>query len=108
MVQIRWTQEAEKWLREIHDYIGRDNPLAAGNVVSGIFEKVERLQQFPEIGHRYELAEEGDIRVLYYGHYRIAYLLKNTEQIDILGIFHGAMELERYLPKSDDGMKKDV
>jgi toxin ParE1/3/4 len=37
------------------------------------------------------------IRILLYGHYRIAYLLKPDDNIDILGVFHGALDLERYL-----------
>ncbi len=32
-----------------------------------------------------------------HGHYRIAYLIKTDDRIEILGIFHGAMEIERYL-----------
>lgn len=28
---------------------------------------------------------------------RIAYLIKDTETIDILGVFHGALAIERYL-----------
>ena len=31
------------------------------------------------------------------GHYRIAYLIKADGNIDILGVFHGAMEIERYI-----------
>ena len=30
------------------------------------------------------------------GHYRIAYLIKPDGNIDILGVFHGALEIERY------------
>ena len=37
------------------------------------------------------------IRILLYGHYRIACLLKPDDNIDILGVFHGALDLERYL-----------
>lgn len=29
MGRVRWTAEAERWLREIHDYIAQDNPAAA-------------------------------------------------------------------------------
>jgi toxin ParE1/3/4 len=35
--------------------------------------------------------------MLLYGHYRIAYLLKPDDNIDILGVFHGALDLGRYL-----------
>jgi len=34
---------------------------------------------------------------LLYGHYRIAYLIKDKNNIDILGVFHGALAIERYL-----------
>jgi plasmid stabilization system protein ParE len=34
--------------------------------------------------------------VLLYGHYRIAYLVKASGDIDILGVFHGALDIEKY------------
>lgn len=97
MAEISWTGEAEKWLKEIHDYIAEDNPDAAIRVVSGIYQKTALLHDFPEIGYRYRSEPEGDIRILLYGHYRIAYLVKGKGGIDILGVFHGALEIERYL-----------
>jgi plasmid stabilization system protein ParE len=71
MAQIVWTEEAERWLRDIHDYIAADNPEAASKVVAGIFEKAQILRRFPEIGHRHHAEPEGEIRILLYGHYRI-------------------------------------
>jgi len=97
MAKIRWTPEAEKWLRDIHDYIARDNENAAQRVIIEIYKKAQILSDFPEIGYKYRSEPEGDIRILLYGHYRIAYLIRNKESIDILGVFHGAMEIERYL-----------
>ena len=38
MAEIRWTEEAANWLKEIHDYIAQDSPSAAAKVVSGIYE----------------------------------------------------------------------
>lgn len=97
MAKIRWSHEAEQWLKEIYEYIAQDNPSAAGKVVSGIYEKAQLLSDFPEIGHKYRDEPEGDIRVLLYGHYRIAYIITD-DTIDILGVFHGALDIERYLP----------
>jgi toxin ParE1/3/4 len=94
MAQITWTKEAEQWLKEIYDYISEDNPPAAEKVTEGIYRRVQILGSFPQAGHRYREELEGDIRVLLYGHYRIAYLLKSNGQIDILGVFHGAMEID--------------
>lgn len=98
MAEIRWTEEAQRWLRDIYNYIALDNPGAAQKVVSGIYEKTQVLMSFPEIGHRYREEAEGEIRILHYGHYRIAYLLKSPSGIDILGVFHGALDIDRYFP----------
>jgi toxin ParE1/3/4 len=97
MAEIRWTEEAADWLKEIHNYIAQDDPSAAAKVISGIYENVQLLKFFPELGHKYKTEPEGDIRILLYGHYRIAYLIKDKETIEILGVFHEAMDIERYL-----------
>lgn len=65
--------------------------------VRGIFDKAQQLSRFPERGYRYQAAPDKHIRILLYGHYRIAYLVKTGGQVDILGIFHGALDIERYL-----------
>lgn len=97
MVEIVWTQEAALWLEEIHNYIAEDNPLAARKVVGAIYQKAQILQIHPEAGYLYQSASGADIRILLYGHYRIAYIQVEESRIDILGVFHGAMSLERYL-----------
>lgn len=35
MATINWTDEAERWLKDIYDYIAQDNPNAAARVVDG-------------------------------------------------------------------------
>ena len=97
MAKINWTFEAELWLKDIHDFIAKDNPNAATRVVSGIYKKAQVLKSFPGIGYKYRGEPEGDIRILLYGHYRIAYLIKNKDNINILGVFHGSLDIERYL-----------
>jgi plasmid stabilization system protein ParE len=37
------------------------------------------------------------VRIVLYGHYRIAYLIASEQRIDILGVFHGSLSIERYL-----------
>ena len=97
MVEINWTQEAQVWLRDIYSYIAADNRDAAQRTVTGIFEKVQLLKRHPRLGHRYETVATREVRVLLYGHYRIAYLITSDVTIDILGVFHGALNIERYL-----------
>jgi len=99
MAKIRWSYEAKVWLKDIYDYIAQDNPLAAARVIEGIYEKAQILRQFSDIGYRYRSEKEGEIRILLYGHYRIAYLRwKEEDLVDILGVFHGALDIDRYLP----------
>ena len=97
MAEIAWTAEAECWLKDIYDYIAQENPEAAFRVVEGIYEKAQFLSQFPELGYKYAGPSGQDVRILVYGHYRIAYLIKRDGNIDILGVFHGALNIDRYL-----------
>lgn len=98
MAELRWTREAEQWLQDILEYIARDNSTAAGKVVVGIYHKAQLLRKFPELGQKYRSEPEGDIRILLYGHYRIVYLIKTEGVIDVLGVFHGALDIARYFP----------
>ena len=95
MAEIRWTDEAVNWLQDIHDYIAKDNPKIANKVANDIFDKVQILMVMPEIGYKYQ--NQDNIRILLYGHYRIAYFIKESKDVDILGVFHGSLDIERYL-----------
>lgn len=97
MAEIVWTFEAARWLEKIHDTIATDNQTAAHNVVSGIYEKIQLLRNFPRLGARYLPVVDREVREILYGHYRIAYLIVTEDRIEILGIFHGAMRIEDYL-----------
>jgi toxin ParE1/3/4 len=97
VVEINWTHEAEVWLRDIYSYIASDNRNAAQRTVVGILQKVQPLKTHPRLGHRYEAETSREVRILLYGHYRIAYLIRPDANIDILGVFHGALNIERYL-----------
>lgn len=96
---IIWTDEARRWLREIREYISRDSAASANRVIEGIWQKTQMLADNPEAGFRYPLRERDDIRVLLYGHYRIAYVV-GKQRVTILGIFHSALDIDRYFPKT--------
>ena len=97
MGRVRWTAEAARWLREIHDYIADSNPEAARRVAREIHARAESLATFPERGYRYQERLDRDIRILLWGHYRIAYLVLDNGDVEILGVFHGALEVRHYL-----------
>ena len=51
--------QARDDLRDLRDYIARDNPAAARRVLAELRSAIRRLAQMPEIGHiREDLAEE--------------------------------------------------
>jgi plasmid stabilization system protein ParE len=95
VAEISWTEEAERWLSDIFEHIAQENPDAALKTVQGIYDRAQVLTEFPHIGQRYSPSPRA-VRVLLYGHYRIAYLVKDNGNIDILGVFHGALDLSKY------------
>lgn len=97
MAELNWTREAETWLKDIYDYIAADNPAAAARTVNGIYEEAQLLRQHPEAGYKYETEQPRGVRILLYSHYRITYLIKPDGNIDVLGVFHGALDIDRYL-----------
>jgi len=97
MARVIWTAEAEQWLRDIYEYIAQDSSESALHVIDKIIEKAELLKKYPELGYKYESESDEDVRILLYGHYRIAYVIPNDDLIVILGVFHGALDMDRYI-----------
>jgi plasmid stabilization system protein ParE len=96
VAEISWTREAEIWLKDIYDYIAADNADAAARTVVNIYEKAPLLRNHPRLGYIYEAETSREIRIILYEHYRITYLIKADGNIDIPGIFHGALDIDRY------------
>ncbi len=92
MAEINWTHESEIWLKDIYNYIALDDPEAAARTIAGIYEKAQLLTSQPRLGHRYEAEQSREVRILLYEHY----LIKPGGDIDILGVFHGALDIDRY------------
>ncbi len=99
MGKVDWTYEASRWLRRIYEHIAGDHPDAAMRTVRGILSKAQLLARFPELGQRYQGQADRHIRVLRYGHYRIAYLVKPGGNVDVLGVFHDRLDIKRYIDR---------
>lgn len=50
MAEVIWTEPAIQGLDAIAEYIALDNPEAASQLVSTVFEKTRRLEDFPQSG----------------------------------------------------------
>ena len=58
--------------------------------------KAQLLRNHPRLGYKYEPERSREVRILLYEHYRIAYLVKPGGNIEILGVFHGGLDIDRY------------
>ena len=97
MGKVIWSRRSKSWLKEIHDHIAKDKPEAASRTVDGILERAKVLSSFPEIGQLYPKHPERGVRILLYGHYRIAYLVTEQRDIRVLAVYHGALDIRRFL-----------
>lgn len=50
MAEVIWTEPALQELDAIAEYIALDNPAAARDLVKEVFDKTERLENFPKSG----------------------------------------------------------
>lgn len=50
MAEVIWTEPALQELDAIAEYIALDNPVAASALVKDVFDKTERLENFPKSG----------------------------------------------------------
>jgi len=96
VAEIRWTTEASSNLQGIFEYIAEDSPDAAQRVVQGIWDRAQSLETFPERGFTHRARKGRMVRIVMYGHYRIVYRLVGGSA-EILGVYHGAMDLDRIL-----------
>lgn len=87
-MRILWSPLAMDRVAEIAEYIALDNPSAAENWVNTVFEKVEELKKFPEIGRVVPEVNNKSIRELIYGNYRIIYRVEETT-LSVLAVRHG-------------------
>jgi len=101
VARIIWTEPALQTLDEIADYISLDKPDAANRLVRRVFERVEQLEQHPQIG-----SVPSELRGTRYRHLVIPPLrIFYRQQKDIVYIVH-VMRGERQL-REDDLLEQD-
>ena len=94
-MNIKWSEPSIEDLEGIKDFIGRDSEFFANQFVSRIFESVEKLLVFPNMGRVVPEFEDEKIRELIFQNYRIIYYLEE-EIIYILNIIHGARDVKKH------------
>ena len=85
--KLLWTGPALGDLREICDYVSRDNPSAAKKLASSIREAVLRLQRHPHSGRVVPELPALGYREVIVAPYRIVYTI--AENVVVLRVWHG-------------------
>ena len=92
MVDIEFHSIAKEDIRELYDYFSRYSLEYADSFVEGLYDHIEELKRFPELGKKY--SENEDYRQLIYNNYRILYKYnKDDEKIIIMIVVHCSRQL---------------
>lgn len=94
-MKVKWTPLAIERLQEIDAYISKDSPISASNFINLLFERVDSLAKFPNMGRKVPEYEREDYREIIEGNYRIIYRIRKNA-IEIETVF----EKRRLLPGS--------
>jgi addiction module RelE/StbE family toxin len=86
-VNIFWSDQSKKDLSAIHDYIGRDSPFYADQMVERIILRADRLIRFPSSGHPVHEYPEKPIKEIHEKPYRILYRI-HRKNVEIVTIVH--------------------
>ena len=89
MVQIEWTERSLEDLKEIHDYIARDSKSYANLFIKKIYNTVQKLKEFPNIGRIVPEVNIPTVREIIFQNYRIIYRIMN-DLVEIITVFHAS------------------
>ncbi|MFT6916167.1 MAG: toxin ParE1/3/4 [Motiliproteus sp.] len=96
MAKVVWTEPALDNINDIAEYIAVSNPVAAKQLVSTLFDKVDRLEMFLESGRIVEEVKELGYREVVVNPCRIFYKIEK-ETVFILHVLRQERDLRRYI-----------
>lgn len=96
MVRLTWTEGALDGLTQIAEYVAVSNPFAAKKLVQTVFDKVSRLEHFPESGRIPEELSGSGYREVVVSPCRIFYNI-DRGQVFVLYVLREERDLRRYL-----------
>ena len=99
-MRVHWTDTAQGHLDAIYAYLEQDSAEYARQMVDRLTRRSQQLAEFPSSGRRVPEFEMDQIREVIQGPYRIIYYIK-PDQIDVLAVVHGAMNILRSEEEND-------
>ncbi|MBS3905830.1 MAG: type II toxin-antitoxin system RelE/ParE family toxin [Syntrophaceae bacterium] len=98
---VHWTDTAERHLDALYAYIAQDSPEYAKRMLDRLTRRSQQIADFPFSGRKVPEYDIDQIREVTEGPYRIIYHIK-SDQIDVLAVIHGAMDVLRWPEEEDD------
>ena len=96
MAEVIWTEPALQELDAIAEYIALDNPAAASDLVKAVFDKTERLENFPKSGRIPPELPDSVYREVVVPPCRIFYR-QEQQQVFILYVMREERQLRTYM-----------
>ena len=96
MAEIIWTNPALEDINDIAEYIALSNLQSAKKLVAKIFDKVERLEAFPESGKKPSELTNLNYREVVVNPCRIFYKIDN-DKVFILHVMRQERDLRKFL-----------
>ena len=84
---------AREDINHIHEYIGRDNLVAADAMIEAILDSIDRLAGHPRMGRI--SARDADVRELVISPFLVLYTI-DSEAVRVLQVIHGARDFLRH------------
>lgn len=91
-MKVVWTEEANRCLAQIYDYIARDSMTYAKATVERILAREEQIAEFPQSGRQVPEYPHPQLREVREGSYRIIYRI-GVERIEVIAVVHAARDL---------------
>lgn len=101
MAQIIWTEPALNDLNDIAEYIAVSNPNAAKQLVENVFNKVQRLEQFPDSGRIPDEISNLNYREVVINPCRVFYKV-DSDSLYILHVLRQERDLRKFLLSSSN------
>lgn len=87
--KVRWFSRARSDLRNIHAFIGQDNPIAAARMVLQIVQQTEKLKAFP-LSFEAIHTDRPEYRSMIIKPYAVLYKV-TADEVLILRVIHTSM-----------------
>lgn len=99
MAEVIWTEPALQELDAVAGYIALDNPAAASDLVKDVFDKIERLENFPKSGRIPPELPDSVYREVVIPPCRIFYR-EDEQRVFILYVMREVRQLRAYMLKN--------